>query len=138
MLWPRQPVFRRERPQGGRMIGAIEQGLREIEQIPPAAAAPAPEPFIVVPSRAVDAERRPVIVVEWAEGGSTAAPVEAHAYVPGLEQVRDVDVLPQCVPKIVERSAHERRKAAFAVVRNRIRAEQCDWHPQSCARIASA
>ena len=79
-----------------------------------------------------------MIVVEWAEGGSTAAPVEADVHSTGVEQVCDVDPLPERGPKIVERSAHERRIAAFAVVRNRIRAEQCDWHPQSCARIASA
>ena len=49
LLRPRQMMFRRERAQGSHMIGVIQQGLGEIEHIPPAAAAPAPEPLGVVP-----------------------------------------------------------------------------------------
>ena len=57
------------------MIGVVEQRLDEIEHVTPAAAAPAPEPLGAVPPRAVDAQGRPVVVVEWAEGGPAAAPV---------------------------------------------------------------
>ena len=60
MLRPRQMMFPRKRPQGGRMIGVIEQSLGEIEHIAPAAAAPAPEPLGAVSLRAVDAQGRPM------------------------------------------------------------------------------
>ena len=48
VLRPRQMMFRRKRPQGGCVIGVIKQGLREIEHIAPAGAAPASEPLGVV------------------------------------------------------------------------------------------
>ena len=50
MLRPRQLMFRRKRPQGGRMIRVIEQGLYEIEHVTPATAAPAAKPLGVIPA----------------------------------------------------------------------------------------
>jgi hypothetical protein len=52
-----------------------------------------------------------VIIVKRTQGGAAAAPVEAHGYTTGLEQVCDVDPLPECCPEFVERSAHETRIA---------------------------
>src|SRR6516162_3280149 len=97
----------------GNLTGAPPCYPTEIEHVAPATAAPAPEPLSVVTPRAVDAQRRPVIVVERAQGGPAAAPVEAHGHPTGCEQVRDVDPLPECCPEIVVRGAHETRIMAL-------------------------
>src|SRR6516164_6502791 len=106
-------VLRRERPQGGRMIGVIEEGLREIEHVAPAAAAPAPEPLAVIPPRTVDAQRWPVVVMERAEGGPASAPVEAHGHPAGLKQLRDVNPLPQRCAEVIICAVHETRIIAL-------------------------
>jgi hypothetical protein len=91
------------------MIGIIEQGLDEIEHVTPAAAAPAPEPLSVITPRAVDAQRRPMVVVERAQGGPAAAPIEAHGHPAGLKQLRDVNPLPQRRAEVIIWAVHETR-----------------------------
>jgi hypothetical protein len=56
-----------------------------------------------------------VVVVERAQGGPAAAPVEAHGHPASLEQARDVNPLAQRRPKIVEHSVHETRIAVWLV-----------------------
>ena len=67
----------------GNLTGAPPCYPTEIEHVAPAAAAPAPEPFAVIPPRTVDAQRWPVVVMERAEGGPASAPVEAHRHPAG-------------------------------------------------------
>jgi hypothetical protein len=104
-------VLRGERAKGGRMIGVIEQSLGEIEHVAPAAAAPAPEPLAVIPPRAVDAQGRPMVVVERQRAVPPPRPLRRTGHTTGLEQVRDVELLAHRRPKIVVRSAHESRIA---------------------------
>ena len=113
VLRPRQVVFSSKRPQGGRMIGIIQQSLDEIEHVAPAAAAPAPEPLGAVSVRPIDARGRPVAIMERTESGPASAPVEAHRHPARLKQVCDTDPLPQRRAKVIISSVHETRIIAL-------------------------
>ena len=54
-----------------------------------------------------------MIVVERTEGGPASAPVEADVHSTGVEQVCDVDSLPECRPEVIVRAVHETRIIAL-------------------------
>jgi len=97
----------------GNLTGAPPCYPTEIEHVAPAAAAPAPEPFAVIPPRTVDAQRRPMVVMERAEGAPAPAPIGAHRHPTRLKQVRDVNPLPQRCAEVIICAVHEMRIIAL-------------------------
>jgi hypothetical protein len=54
-----------------------------------------------------------MVVMEGAQGGPAAAPVEAHGHTAGLKQVRDVNPLPQRCAEVIIWAVHETRIIAL-------------------------